>query len=205
MTGSPCRLAAVLCSTVLLALLVAGCEGRGPTGPGPGGGTLTARVSFAYDGHRTDEFEVDADFELTAQYMVDDDAAWAFTQYWNDQFMMAQRPRDDGWVDLLLCWAIGPRVTQPGTRQLDCILEVGTSLTGRLWSDEQPAEHAYSALIGGTRLFDDSGVITFSTVTPQRLAGTFSITMHSEYDPAETIQVVDGTFDVPVVSDLFNF
>lgn len=195
---------AVLASIVPVALVLAGCSDREPTGP-IGGGTYAAMVSFAYDGHRTDTFVLDTEFELTPQQMVRDDVAWAFTQYWDDQFIMAQRPRDDGWVDLLLCWALGARVTQPGTRQLDCILEVGTSLTGRHWSDEQQVEHAYSAIVGGARPHDNSGVISFSTVTSQRLVGTFSITMHSDFTQAETIQVVNGSFDIPVVSDLFTF
>jgi hypothetical protein len=169
------------------------------------GATLDAGFGFRYDGHRVGTFDADGRFLLDPLSMFGAGSRYAFTLYsysWREQYIVAQQPRPDGWADLMMCWSPGGKVEGPGTRMLECWLEIGTA-PGRGWSDDQLVEDSYSSFIGSDRPADGSGRITFTTVTPHRLAGTFTITMHADYSatyPGPILEVREGRFDVPVVS-----
>lgn len=173
------------------------------------GSTLDAEFAFEYQGHRTGSFGVDGEYVLDPAEMFQASGSFALTLYEyeaREQFFMAQQPRPDGWADLLMCWSPGGKVEGPGTRNLECWLEIGTA-PGREWSDQQLVEDSYSSFIGGDRPADGSGRITFTAVTPQRLAGTFTITLHADYSstyPGPVLEVRQGRFDVPVVSTYFD-
>jgi hypothetical protein len=177
------------------------------------GSTLTAAFSFDYSGHRTGTFDASGSFVLSAETMFAQGARWVVTYYdyrWREQFFMAAEPRPDGWTNFLMCWSPGGRIAEPGTRLLECWLEIGTDFSAerRRWSDEQLVEDSYSSWIGSDRPADGSGRLTITEVTPLRLLGTFRITMHADYlhtlsDPGPTL-LAEGSFDMPIVSAYFD-
>ena len=164
------------------------------------GSELDAQLSFNYQGHRTGDFEVANTFILEPDEMFGPTGRYALT-YFNrtlqEQVIAAQQPRDDGRIDWIACWAPGGKVMEPESRPLECWMEIGLDL------EAQDAEDSYTSWIGGDRPADGSGRITFNSVTPHRMTGEFSIEMHQELDwdgELETLQLTDGTFDLPVIS-----
>jgi uncharacterized membrane protein len=164
------------------------------------GSELEAQFSFNYQGHRTGDFEVDNTFILEPDEMFGPTGHYALT-YFNrtmqEQVISAQQPRDDGRIDWIACWAPGGKVREPGSRLLECWMEIGLDLETYDWED------GYTSWVGGDRPADGSGRITFTSVTTQRMTGEFSIEMHQEYDwdgELETLLLTDGTFDLPVIS-----
>jgi hypothetical protein len=167
------------------------------------GSILDAQFAFGYRGDRTGSFSIDREFVLDPEVMYTPASGWGVTLYhypMGEQFLMAQQPRADGLADFIMCWSPGGRVRTTGTRLLECWLEFGLDADGNV-------EASYSSWIGSDRPADGSGRITFSSIGPRRLAGTFHITMHSDLAPeypGPELEVFAGSFDLPVVSAYFD-
>lgn len=164
------------------------------------GSTVTAQFAFNYDGLRTGSFQVDNTFVLEPDEIFQSSSEWAVT-YFNrtmqEQVLLAQQPRADGLFDWMDCSSPGGKVREPGTRTLECWFEFGVDLATWEWED------AYDSFESGDRPADGTGQITFTSVTSDRLVGEFSIEMHDWLDwegTGETLRVMDGTFDLPVIS-----
>jgi hypothetical protein len=169
------------------------------------GSELSAKFSFSYDGYRSDRFDVDHTFILNPATL--DPGSWGVTSYnyrYGEQFLSAHHLRQDGRVDLMWCWTPGGKVNGPGTRQLECWFTPQYNFETRQPGDPED----YDSWIGGDRPGDGSGTVTFTSVSPERLAGTFSITMHvgdwPDWHGSPTISIRDGTFDLPIVSTYWN-
>jgi hypothetical protein len=169
------------------------------------GARLDARFSFTYDGYRADSFNVDHPFVLNPATM--NPGSWGVTYYKyedREQSIAAHYLRDDGLVDMMWCWVPGSKVTEPGTRLLECWFTPQYNWQTGEYADPED----YTSFIGSNRPGDGTGRITFTSVTPERLVGTFSITMHvvdlSDWLGAPTITISDGAFDLPVVSSYYN-
>jgi hypothetical protein len=169
------------------------------------GARLDARFSFTYDGYRSDSFNVDHTFVLDAA-TIWNPGSWGLTYYdyeWREQVLAAHYLRDDGLVDMMWCEVPGGRVTAPGTRELGCWFTPQYNFETGEYADPED----YTSIIGSNRPGDGSGRVTFTSVTPERLAGTFSITMHvvdPDWFGSPTITISDGAFDLPVVSSYYN-
>jgi probable HAF family extracellular repeat protein len=136
-----------------------------------------------------------------------DPGSWGLTYYvyeQGEQFLGAHYLRDDGLVDMMWCWVPGGRVTAPGTRLLECWFTPQYNFETGEYADPED----YTSFIGSDRPGDGTGRITFTSVTPERLAGTFSITMHvvdwPDWLGSPTITISDGEFDLPVVSSYYD-
>jgi hypothetical protein len=169
------------------------------------GSEFQARFSFTYDGYRSGSFNVDDTFVLDPATM--DPGSWGLTYYiyeQYEQFIGAHYLRDDGLVDMMWCWTPGGRVTAPGTRLLECWFTPQYNFETGEYADPED----YTSFIGGDRPGDGTGRVTFTSVTPERLAGTFSITMHvvdwPDWLGSPSITISDGAFDLPVVSSYYN-
>jgi uncharacterized membrane protein len=169
------------------------------------GAEFQARFSFTYDGYRSDSFNVDHTFVLDPATM--DPGSWGLTYYvyeQHEQFLGAHYLRDDGLVDMMWCWVPGGRVSAPGTRELECWFTPQYNFETGEYADPED----YTSFIGSDRPGDGTGRVTFTSVTPERLAGTFSITMHVADWPdwlgSPTITISDGEFDLPVVSSYYD-
>jgi hypothetical protein len=169
------------------------------------GSEFQARFSFTYDGYRSGSFNVDDTFVLDPATM--DPGSWGLTYYiyeQYEQFIGAHYLRDDGLVDMMWCWTPGGRVTAPGTRLLECWFTPQYNFETGEYADPED----YTSFIGSDRPGDGTGRITFTSVTPERLAGTFSITMHvvdwPDWLGSPSITISDGEFDLPVVSSYYD-
>jgi hypothetical protein len=168
------------------------------------GSELTAVFRFDHDGDRTGAFRVDNTFILDPFHMFTVTGEWALTYYdyrYQEQTLIAQQPGGDGSADFIACWTPGGKVTGPGTRDLECWLDFGVTY------DPPDYEASYTSWVGGNRPADGTGRITFTEVTPNRLVGEFSITMHQLEDwdgTGPTLVLRNGAFDIPVVSTYWD-
>jgi hypothetical protein len=171
------------------------------------GAGLHARFSFTYDGYRSGSFNVDHSFVLDPATVMTP-GSWGLTYYdyeWREQVLAAHYLRDDGLVDMMWCEVPGGRVTAPGTRELGCWFTPQYNFETGEFADPED----YTSWTGdGGRPGDGTGRVTFTSVTPDRLAGTFSITMHvvdwPDWFGSPSITISDGAFDLPVVSSYYN-
>jgi hypothetical protein len=172
----------------------------------PGDGSeLEAMFRFTYDGYRSDSFQVDHTFVLMPGAM--DPGSWGVTHYtheYGEQFLGAHHLRGDGLLDMMWCWSPGGRVREPSTRSLECWFTPQYNWETGEYADPED----YTSFVGGGRPGDGTGTVTFTSVTPERLAGTFSITMHvvdwEDWYQSPSIEIRDGTFDLPVVSSYWD-
>jgi hypothetical protein len=169
------------------------------------GSTLEAMFRFTYDGYRSDSFHVDHGFVLDPATM--DPGSWGLTYYHYEnveQFLGAHYLRDDGLLDMMWCWVPGGRVREPGTRPLECWFTPQYNFETGEYADPED----YTAWVEGDRPGDGSGTVTFTSVTPDRLEGTFSITMHvvdwHDWVGSPSIEIKDGAFSLPVVSTYWD-
>jgi hypothetical protein len=172
----------------------------------PGTGSeLEAMFRFTYDGYRSDSFQVDHTFVLDPRTM--DPGSWGLTYYHYEQFeqvLGAHYLRDDGLLDMMWCGVPGGRVREPGTRALGCWFTPQYNWETGEFADPED----YTSWVQGDRPGDGTGTITFTSVTPERLVGTFSITMHvvdwPDWVGSPSIEIRDGDFDLPVVSSYYQ-
>jgi hypothetical protein len=172
----------------------------------PGTGSeLEASFRFTYDGYRSDSFQVDHNFVLDPRTM--DPGSWGLTYYNYEQFeqvLGAHYLRDDGLLDMMWCGVPGGRVREPGTRALECWFTPQYNWETGEFADPED----YTSWVQGDRPGDGTGTITFTSVTPERLVGTFSITMHvvdwPDWLGSPSIEINDGEFDLPVVSSYYR-
>ncbi len=165
------------------------------------GSELEAMFTFTYDGYRSDSFHVDHMFVLDPATM--DPGSWGLTYYvyeYAEQALSAHYLRDDGLLDMVWCWVPGGRVREPGTRPLECWFTPQYNVETGEYADPED----YTSWVEGDRPGDGSGTVTFTSVTSERLEGTFSITMHvvdwHDWIGSPSIEIKDGTFSLPVVS-----
>jgi hypothetical protein len=171
------------------------------------GAGLHARFSFTYDGYRSGSFNVDHSFVLDPATVMTP-GSWGLTYYdyeWREQVLAAHYLRDDGLVDQMWCEVPGGKVTAPGTRELGCWFTPQYNYETGEFADPED----YTSWTGdGGRPGDGTGRVTFTSVTPDRLAGTFSITMHvvdwPDWFGSPSITISDGAFDLPVVSSYYQ-
>lgn len=169
------------------------------------GSVLDAQFSFTYDGYRNDSFEVDDTFILDPETM--DPGSWGLTYYTYEQsrqVLGANHLRADGLVDMMWCDVPGVRVREPGTYPLDCWFTPQYNFETGEFADPED----YTSYHGGDRPGDGTGTVTFTSVTRERLVGTFSIEMHvvdwEDWLSSPSITISDGTIDLPIVSSYWQ-
>ena len=167
-----------------LASLLAGCGGDDPTGPAPHGS-----VRFTFTGSVEGTFEVSGPLESILQHPEAGAAAWHGVRgeyYW----IQASRPGIGGGKDLL-DMSFG-EVTAPVTLSL-CPTE-----------GEFPAEGCVTpasfSLGSGALLFFTELSLTLTSLSPERLEGTFTgrLTGTSLSGETLTLVITNGVLDLPV-------
>jgi hypothetical protein len=147
------------------------------------GPAMPMQLSFSYSGHRSGTFSVTA----TA---FDPEGSFALSFYDTDyvsQDVLAQRRRTTSVYDFFHFWVDGNPITTTGTRDIsDGYFILGFNVNTESW------DAVYQVV---------SGSVNFTTVTSERMVGTFSVVME-EMDTGATLNVTSGTFDVPNVGDL---
>lgn len=157
--------------------------------------TVTSEMSFQFAGHNNGTFAINETFRLDE---IDWNGDWGFTwvtheeddtgEVFTYQDVEAQQLRSDGKLDWIWWWA-AEEIDAPGTFEAAGFFLYGFDLN----------DNSYEALYYG------DGTVTFTSVAPRQLAGTFSLGM-GELDANEdfTGQVIDvtsGTFSVPLVTN----
>jgi hypothetical protein len=146
--------------------------------------THTGELSFDYNGDREGTFAVAPTFQLVPGSFPPNAVITFFDVQWRTQDVFASRPRDDGRIDFIWFWtdnAVSSPATRPVARFDGGILfgvVVGTNIQ----------EVIYEVV---------SGTVTFSSVTADRLRGTFALTLDDDSD--NMLEVTNGTFDAPLV------
>lgn len=146
---------------------------------------LSGRLSFQYDGSQTGSFEVDSEFILDPEEgpIPPDWVATFFFSTNESQDIVAEAVRDDGLIDILWLWVNGP-VAAEVTLPLDGAYVI-------LGSDGETEEARYGPMV--------NGVITFTSLTSDRMEGTFQFRVEDE--ASNSLEVHSGVFDAPWVTE----
>jgi hypothetical protein len=146
---------------------------------------VTAQLGFSYSGDRTGSFSIDETFAIDEIGAGD----WAVTFYAVDDGLdftdaMGFRLRGDGLVDFMWFWVEG-HITSADTRPAGALLLLGWNIP------DNTAEKVYEVT---------SGTVTHTSVTTERMVGTFALEM-AEDGTGAALTVSGGTFDLPLVEE----